>query len=140
MASTGPLQPGSDPTKADTDGDTFYDNTEVYAGTNPNLSTSFPVLTAGLDLLAYWSFNDSSNPAVATDAIYRAKGTMTSGAAYTAAGGGRTGQPGDTALDLGTVKAGQKLVERPIQRPIEMPPSSILRPARIRSAFPSGKS
>jgi hypothetical protein len=47
---------------------------------------------------------------VATDAIYRAKGTMTSGAAYTPAGGGRTGQPGDTALDLGTVKAGQKLV------------------------------
>ena len=110
LASTGPLQPGSDPTKADTDGDSFYDNTEVYAGTNPNLSTSFPVLTAGLDLLAYWSFNDTSNPAVATDSIYRAKGTMTSGAAYTAAGGGRTGQPGDTALDLGTVKAGQRLV------------------------------
>ncbi|HWB02783.1 MAG TPA: chitobiase/beta-hexosaminidase C-terminal domain-containing protein [Verrucomicrobiales bacterium] len=50
--------------------------------------------------LGYWNFNDAAVPASAVDASGRGlTGTVTA-ATYTADGGGRTGQPGDRAMNF----------------------------------------
>ena len=110
LATTGLTQPGTNPNLVDTDGDSFGDYTEVCAGTNPKDNTSAPGLTAGLDLLAFWPFNDTTVPGVANDVINCARGSLAQGAVYTAAGGGRSGAATDFALDLGTVRSGQKVL------------------------------
>lgn len=60
-------------------------------------------------LLALWDFNDSDSTDVAVDGFGGALGTI-QGGAYTADGGGRTGQAGDTAFDGST---GQVIVDGP---------------------------
>ena len=85
---------GTNPHSSDSDGDGFGDNTEV------NVCDSNPVdANSGCDelgLLAFWDFNDPSNPDQAVDL---AAGIVADvDAAYTESGGGRTGEGGDYAL------------------------------------------
>ena len=57
-----------------------------------------------LDLLAYFDFDDDSNPTVALDVSGNAPDAVLNGpAAFTADAGGVTGTSGDRALDLGTI-------------------------------------
>ncbi|MES2708523.1 MAG: hypothetical protein V4726_18160 [Verrucomicrobiota bacterium] len=61
-------QPGTDPNKKYADGDTVDDATEVLFGSNPKVNTSVPTLSAAAtDLLAYWPFDDNSQPATTLD-------------------------------------------------------------------------
>ena len=65
-------------------------------------------------LLAYWDFNDASNPTNAIDKVAGIKGNLISPAAdsqalYSAAGQGHTGTAADRALDLGSTGDGQRL-------------------------------
>src|SRR5262245_33824472 len=61
-------------------------------------------------LVAYWNFNDASNPtqSVATVGGFvgvftnSPSGNPTNNPVYTAGGGGASGQPGDRSLDFGT--------------------------------------
>lgn len=54
-------------------------------------------------LLGYWNFDDNKNPSVALDASGLAHhGVLVGPAKFTDPGGGRSGLPGDRALDLGT--------------------------------------
>ena len=63
--------------------------------------------SSGLALQGYWKF-DSASGTVAVDSSVRGiNGTMVGGAAFTADGGGRSGQPGDRALDLGVGNGGR---------------------------------
>ena len=64
-------------------------------------------LSAKLDLLAYWPFNDASNATSSTDTFRGRVGELLVGgngtaSVYTADAGGRTGQPGDRGMDFGT--------------------------------------
>lgn len=57
----------------------------------------------GETLLAYWTFDDISQGRTALDSSGRsAHGTLVGPAGFTASGGGRSGRPGDRALDLGS--------------------------------------
>ena len=57
----------------------------------------------GETLLAYWTFDDVSQGRTALDSSGRnAHGTLVGPAGFTASGGGRSGRPGDRALDLGS--------------------------------------
>lgn len=57
----------------------------------------------GETLLGYWTFNDISQGRTAFDSSGRkAHGTLIGPAGFTASGGGRSGKPGDRALDLGS--------------------------------------
>jgi len=58
-------------------------------------------------LVAYWDFNDASNPEVAVDKILGLEGKLLNGALYSGDGWGRTLQPGDQALDLDQTSEGQ---------------------------------
>ena len=96
-------QPGSDPNLKDSDSDTWDDYTEAAYGGHPLQDTSIPVLdSAPLHLLAWWPYDDTSNPALAMDVTHSLPGTFRNGAAYSVDGGGRTGLPGDRSLDLTT--------------------------------------
>ena len=56
----------------------------------------------GQALLGYWTFDDVTQGRTALDSSGRhAHGTLVGPAGYTASGGGRSGKPGDRALDLG---------------------------------------
>jgi hypothetical protein len=95
-------QTGTSPHVVDTDGDTFPDGVEVlYATSNPRNPASRPLRPALLDIVAYWPFNNDTDPAAALDAIKGFAGVLQNGAVYSADGTGRTGQPGDKAIDLG---------------------------------------
>ena len=64
-----------------------------------------------LDLLAYFDFDDDSNPTVALDVSGNAPDAVLNGpAAFTADAGGVTGTAGDRALDLGTIGNGAAAV------------------------------
>ena len=115
---------GTHPLKKDSDGDTFDDGVERQNSTDPNDPNDFPTEgsrrnnffatapprlisnpnenTSELGdptLLAYWDFNDASNPEGATDAIRNLFGQF-EGAAFTESGAGYSGRSGDRALDL----------------------------------------
>jgi len=95
-------QPGTSPHLADTDGDGFTDGMEsVFSTSNPRNVASRPLRPGLLDLLAYWSFNDSSNPAQTLDTVKGFAGVLEGTAAFTADAGGRTGAAGDKAVDFG---------------------------------------
>jgi len=51
-------------------------------------------------LIAYWDFNDASNPALARDAGGGSHSATINGPLYTSSGGGRTGLAGDRALSF----------------------------------------
>ncbi len=67
----GPGQTGTDPVNADSDGDGWNDGTEVNWPSDPTMDTSFPaVVPDQLNLLAYWDFNDSTNPTSSLDCMH----------------------------------------------------------------------
>jgi len=85
---------GTNPHSPNTDGDAFSDSTEV------NICESNPVDAnsgcEGLGLLAFWNFDDPSNP---DEAVDLAAGIVAEvDATYTGSGEGRTGEAGDYAL------------------------------------------
>ena len=93
---------GTNPRNADTDGDKWNDGIEVYWPSNPVLNTSKPA--AGpekLDLLAYWSFDDNSNPASSRDDFHNIKANFLGSTAYSDAAQGAHGTAADRALNLG---------------------------------------
>jgi hypothetical protein len=90
--------PGTNPNIADTDGDTFADGLEGLYGKNPNDIGSRPFAPGETFLLAWWPFDDNTNPAIAEDNVVGFVGTHNG--TYSAAAGGHTGQAGDRALEL----------------------------------------
>ncbi len=69
--------------------------------TIPLLYQAAVVQAANPKLLAYWDFNNASNPVKATDKIYGFEGALEGGAVFTPTGGGRTGAGSDRAVDFG---------------------------------------
>ena len=59
------------------------------------------------NLLAYWDFNDASNPNVAIDGISGLPGQFEGGASYSNNGEGFSGNSDDRALDLGDSQSAQ---------------------------------
>ena len=100
---------GTDPNKADTDGDGFPDGVEIALKSDPTSATSTPAKPGALNLLAYWNFDQASDPSNTVDVISGIVGSVENGAAYTADAGGHTGKPGDRAIDFGDAssKTGQ---------------------------------
>jgi hypothetical protein len=96
---------GANPNLADTDGDGFLDGLENPFGANPNSASSKPLAAGQSLLLAYWPFNDASNPASARDIVAGITG-VNSGT-YTAGGEGRSGQAGDRAILFDPAASGQ---------------------------------
>jgi Concanavalin A-like lectin/glucanases superfamily len=94
----GVSQPGTSPVKPDSDADGWDDGEELPFGSDPSSSASFPsVKPGGLHLLAYWPFDDNTNPAATLDTIKSYSGALLGSAAYVDAGGGRPGR----AVDFG---------------------------------------
>jgi hypothetical protein len=60
-----------------------------------------------LRLLAYWDFNDTSDPEVTRDVLHGFEGVFESGAAFSDDAEGRTGQAGDRAIHLGFFSSGE---------------------------------
>jgi Concanavalin A-like lectin/glucanases superfamily/PA14 domain/Bacterial TSP3 repeat len=93
---------GTDPKNADSDGDKWPDGVEVGWPSNPNLNTSQPSVNPGqLDLLAYWSFDDNSDPRSSRDLVHGFPANFLGSTAYSAAGAGAHGTPTDRAMNLG---------------------------------------
>ena len=93
---------GTNPLVMDTDGDGFGDGAEaLYSSANPTNEASRPLRPGLLDLLAYWDFNNDGNPTETLDKVRNFPGTLKDGTLYSADAGGRTGQPGDKAVDMG---------------------------------------
>lgn len=63
----------------------------------------------GPELVAFWDFNDNSNPTVATDKILGVQGELLDGAAFSAPSLGRSGALDDLALDLGFDQGPQRM-------------------------------
>mgnify|MGYP003297081960 FL=1 len=95
---------GTDPLNADSDGDGYSDSKEVIDSlSDPNNPNSTPPVPE-LKLLAYWDFNDPSDPTTAADVSGNAPSAELLGSAsYSEDGDGYSGAVGDYALDLGTV-------------------------------------
>ena len=108
----GPDDTGSNPLSLDSDSDGFSDSAEViFASSNPNLETSIPLRPGQLDLLAYWNFNDDSDPSATFDEVKGFRGVLKPGTLFSADATGRTLSAGDRALDLGTaVRSGTGVV------------------------------
>lgn len=87
---------GSNPLSANTDGDAFTDLQEVRYGSDPNQAGSVPFTGNQQFLLALWDFNNPAVPARADDVIVGYAGTNSG--VYTADAAGRSGQPGDYAM------------------------------------------
>ncbi len=95
---------GSDPLEVDSDGDGFDDGAEViFASSNPNSEFSIPLRPGQLDLVAYWDFNDASDPTATFDKLKGFRGDLKAGTVISDDGTGRTEAPGDRALDMGIV-------------------------------------
>ena len=88
--------PGTNPNLADTDGDGFGDAIEEPYGSDPNNAASVPFAVGSSFLLAYWDFNDASDPATAVDSVFGHVGTVTS--TYSAPGEGSSGSGSDRAM------------------------------------------
>lgn len=100
---------GTDPNKIDTDGDGYLDAAEVTLGSNPVDNKSLPLTAGKPNLLAFWTFDNSSAAETTTDKIHGIVGTLQNGAAYTPAGGGHSGKPGDLAIDFGADSNGRRV-------------------------------
>lgn len=95
---------GSNPLATDSDNDGFSDGAEViFASSNPNSEFSIPLRPAQLDLLAYWNFNDVSDPNATFDTVKGFRGDLKPGTFISADATGRTLGAGDRALDMGTI-------------------------------------
>ncbi|MDB4764485.1 thrombospondin type 3 repeat-containing protein, partial [Akkermansiaceae bacterium] len=96
---------GTDPLNPDTDGDGFNDGLEALLSTSdPTKPASKPLRTGLLDILAYWDFNEASEPTQTNDLIKGFEGTLMGTTSYTADGGGRSGAAGDKAIDMGSIE------------------------------------
>jgi hypothetical protein len=86
---------GSNPTKADTDGDGFNDGLEVKFGGNPVDADKKPLPTGTAKLIAWWDFNNSTDPAKTVDRVNALQGEVRGAAAFVP---GHTTQATDQAL------------------------------------------
>lgn len=94
----------------DFDGDTLSNIEEQSRGTDPTDSEDPKTdPSTQLQLLAFWDFNDTADPAVALDNIAGYSGSVQGGAVFTADAGGRTGAAGDFAMDFGATDGGQSM-------------------------------
>jgi hypothetical protein len=91
--------PGTNPVNTDTDGDAFGDALEVSYGGNPVNAAVTPVPAGVAKLLAFWDFNNTSNPETTLDSVFGLTGHLTNGAAFVP---GRTGAASDSAVTFGT--------------------------------------
>jgi len=97
-----PTNAGTNPHNTDTDGDGFTDGAEaLFSSSNPLNAASRPLRPGQLDLLAYWDFNSDAQPDVALDKVRSFRGNLKPGTVYSPDAGGRTGTPGDKAVDMG---------------------------------------
>ena len=67
------------------------------------ITRTWEFTTLNTDLLAYWDFNDASDPTRAVDKVGKYVGTFGAGAKYTDNGKGRTGKTGDRAAKVGSM-------------------------------------
>ncbi len=93
---------GTNPFFPDSDGDLYSDGAEVILGSSPVSASSIPITPGGTNLLAYWDFNNSSVATQTVDRIHSFVGELLNGAAFTSDQLGRSGQPGDRAVDFGS--------------------------------------
>lgn len=101
-----PTDTGTDPNLADTDGDGIGDYVEILYGSSPVNAASVPVIPGVPLLLAYWSFNDTSDPEKAVDSVVGYEASVVN-AGYTTGGEGRTGAAGDEAITF--IDSGQRV-------------------------------
>ena len=66
------------------------------------VSREWQFTTLNTDLIAYWDFNDASDPTKAKSKVGGYVGTMDNGAKFTDDGKGRTGKAGDRAAKIGS--------------------------------------
>ncbi len=93
---------GTNPLVVDSDGDGFSDGAEaLYSSSNPNNAASRPLRPGQTDLVAYWNFDDDTDPAKTLDQVKSFPGTLKPNTLFTADGTGRTGLAGDKAIDMG---------------------------------------
>lgn len=98
---------GTDPNLADSDGDRWSDFDEINWPTNANDREEFPKIDPDeTSLLAFWDFNDSSNPTSAFDRIrgFEAK-FLSEQSTFSDDAGGRTESAGDRSFSLGATGA-----------------------------------
>ena len=100
-------QTGTNPLLTDSDTDGYRDDKEIAVGSLPTSSASVPVNGAGL--LAYWDFDDATDPTKALDEVAGRVGIFDSRAAFSADTGGHSGTVGDRSLDLGTSQVNQRM-------------------------------
>ncbi|MEW6159572.1 MAG: LamG-like jellyroll fold domain-containing protein, partial [Verrucomicrobiota bacterium] len=93
---------GTNPLERDSDGDLFSDASEVQLGSSPVNPASGPHDPNGNNLLAYWDFNEASDPGQTLDRVHGWRGELRNGAVFTTDQGGRSGRAGDRAVDFGT--------------------------------------
>ena len=86
-------------TRFDSDGDSFSDAIEVARGSNPNDAASTPYGDS-LGLLAYFNFDDPSDPTVAGDLALDQVAYVINGAVYSPDGEGHSGAAGDYAMSF----------------------------------------
>jgi hypothetical protein len=91
-----PSDTGTNPNLKDSDADTFPDALEIAYQTDPTKIASVPFSPGQTFLLAHWPFNDSSNPAAASDIVAGFPGAVTG--TYSADAGGHGGGAGDKAM------------------------------------------
>lgn len=97
-------QAGTSPILTDSDGDGFADGLEILASTSdPTDSDSRPLRAGLLDLLAYWDFNDNSDPTTTFDRVRGFQGDLKAGTVFSADATGRSLSAGDRAMDMGAV-------------------------------------
>jgi len=97
---------GTDPLLANTDGDRYDDFVESKYGSDPLVPSDAdllvnPLADGGENLIAFWDFDDDSNPESAVDTIVGLEGDVLGGAAYT------SDAFAGTAMDFGDTTAGQ---------------------------------
>ncbi len=91
-----PGKTGTNPLRPDTDGDGILDGLEGPYGANPLLASSVPKAGALPLLIAWWPFNDATDPLLTRDAVAGIAGI--NGGTYTPDGEGRGAQEGDRAM------------------------------------------
>ena len=78
-----------------------------------NAITSSEGVAVTSDVVVYWDFDDAGDETTATDLVRSAVGELEGDAVFTDDRGGRSGQAGDRAVDLGTYGGGQHVLVEP---------------------------
>lgn len=109
-----PSNTGTSPVARDSDADRVPDGAELSAGTNPTDVASVGSFPAtGLNLFAYWDFNDATASTQVVDRVNNFLGIFENGAVYTADAGGRSGQAGDRGVNFGNASVAGRSVHIP---------------------------